>query len=322
MDKMERVDILLSTYNGELYIDELLCSLINQTYSAIRVIIRDDGSTDRTVERLKYWKCKYPDKIIICQDDKGNLGVTKSMFILLSKSDSKYAMFCDQDDVWFAKKVAYLVKAIMMKEAQYKNIPLIVHCDSYVTDAQLQLISKEKEKARHQYQIGRKKQQASFANLLLSNVVQGASMMINNLLKDQLTALLDASLDKKVMYDSLIASVCAIKGKIFYLNKPLMYYRQHGKNVVGVTVTSISNLWGGGEKEVAAIRYAHFLSVEKRKCKIISRVYGKELNEYQKSIIEHYLKRPNDWLEFIKLRLYRDFSITQIIVMILFGIDN
>ena len=62
-----KVDILLSTYNGEKYLSELLDSIINQTYKFWRLIIRDDGSKDKTKEILNYYKDKYSDKIIIVE---------------------------------------------------------------------------------------------------------------------------------------------------------------------------------------------------------------------------------------------------------------
>ena len=53
------IDILLSTYNGEKYIEELLESLDNQTYKNFNVIVRDDGSTDRTLEIIKKYKAEF-----------------------------------------------------------------------------------------------------------------------------------------------------------------------------------------------------------------------------------------------------------------------
>ena len=50
------IDILLSTYNGEKYVEELLESLNNQTYKDFNVIVRDDGSTDRTLDIIKKYR--------------------------------------------------------------------------------------------------------------------------------------------------------------------------------------------------------------------------------------------------------------------------
>ena len=47
----ETIDILLATYNGEKYLKEQIESILNQSYSNIRLIISDDCSTDKTKEK-------------------------------------------------------------------------------------------------------------------------------------------------------------------------------------------------------------------------------------------------------------------------------
>ena len=47
---MEQIDILMATYNGEKYLREQIESILNQTYSNIRLIISDDCSKDKTRE--------------------------------------------------------------------------------------------------------------------------------------------------------------------------------------------------------------------------------------------------------------------------------
>mgnify|MGYP005989581879 CR=1 FL=1 len=50
---MKKISILISTFNGKKYIKEQLDSLLNQTYKNIEIIVRDDGSSDNTIEILK-----------------------------------------------------------------------------------------------------------------------------------------------------------------------------------------------------------------------------------------------------------------------------
>ena len=50
---MEQIDILMATYNGEKYLREQIESILNQTYSNIRLIISDDCSKDKTREIIK-----------------------------------------------------------------------------------------------------------------------------------------------------------------------------------------------------------------------------------------------------------------------------
>ena len=55
---MEKVDILLATFNGEKYLEEQLDSILNQTYTNFRLLISDDASSDSTKEILKKYKQK------------------------------------------------------------------------------------------------------------------------------------------------------------------------------------------------------------------------------------------------------------------------
>ena len=50
---MDKVAILLSTYNGERYLREQIDSILNQKNVDVDLYVRDDGSHDRTIELLK-----------------------------------------------------------------------------------------------------------------------------------------------------------------------------------------------------------------------------------------------------------------------------
>lgn len=53
------ITVLLSTYNGEKFLDKQLESIINQvTDKTINILVRDDGSTDNTIAILNKWKKK------------------------------------------------------------------------------------------------------------------------------------------------------------------------------------------------------------------------------------------------------------------------
>ena len=103
---MEKVDILLATYNGEKYIREQIDSILNQTYKEFRLLISDDGSTDGTRDILNEYKAK-DDRIEIFMQEE-NLGVVKNFEFLLKKVEAKYYMFSDQDDIWKDEKIVLI----------------------------------------------------------------------------------------------------------------------------------------------------------------------------------------------------------------------
>ena len=85
--KEKKVAVIMSTYNGELFIREQLDSILNQTYKNIEIVVRDDGSKDKTVEIIKEYMQKYPN-IVLHQGE--NLGFIKSFFELLKLAEADY----------------------------------------------------------------------------------------------------------------------------------------------------------------------------------------------------------------------------------------
>ena len=58
-----KIAILLSTFNGALYLEQQLDSVLSQTYNDWVLYIRDDGSKDKTIEIINSYVVKYPLKI-------------------------------------------------------------------------------------------------------------------------------------------------------------------------------------------------------------------------------------------------------------------
>ena len=100
---MEQIDILMATYNGEKYLREQIESILNQTYSNIRLIISDDCSKDKTREIIKEYEQK--DNRIIAYFQENNLGYAKNFEFLLTKVENDFYMLSDQDDYWLPEKV-------------------------------------------------------------------------------------------------------------------------------------------------------------------------------------------------------------------------
>ena len=113
---MKKIHILLSTYNGEKYIKKQLESLFQQEYEEFKVIIRDDGSTDKTVEIIHGFQLKYPEKIELYQGE--NVGWKKSFqWLILNAGNADYYSFCDQDDIWGKKKLKHAVEELEKVDA-------------------------------------------------------------------------------------------------------------------------------------------------------------------------------------------------------------
>lgn len=228
------INILLATYNGEKYIEEQIDSVLAQTYKNWNIIVRDDRSTDKTVEILKKYAKKYSNKIRLIQDEDGNLGATHNFTRLLGYAQEDYIMFCDQDDVWLPQKIEITFKKLQGIEKEYgNNFPLLIHTDLKVVDENLDIISDSFWK----YQKLNPQKGRSLNRLLIQNVVTGSTMMINKILRDLSMPIPQES----VMHDWWIALVASSFGKIAYIPIPTVLYRQYGTNVIGAKKWDINH---------------------------------------------------------------------------------
>ena len=101
---MCEVSVFCLTYNHEKYVSRAIESFLAQeTTFAYEIIIHDDASTDSTVDILKYYKKKYPDKLKLIieknnQYSKGGIFDIRNQ--MLKKMKGKYIAFCEGDDFW------------------------------------------------------------------------------------------------------------------------------------------------------------------------------------------------------------------------------
>ncbi|MBE3605341.1 glycosyltransferase family 2 protein [Campylobacter sp. RM13119] len=225
---MSKAAILLSTYNGEKYLKEQLDSLFAQTYKDFEVIVRDDGSSDKTLEVLKSYNVK------ILEINK-NLGAKASFSELLSyalqNSDSDYFMFCDQDDVWYTDKVEKSLSKMLWMENKFGDIPLLVHTDLEVVDDKLSTLN---DSFMNFQKINPFKNK--FHNLLMQNTITGCTAIINRKLAEKCLPVSNNA----IMHDWWIGLVASYFGKIGYVKDSTMKYRQHASNTIGAKGFDVS----------------------------------------------------------------------------------
>lgn len=132
-----KVTILMSTYNGENFLAEQIESIQQQTYTDWTLLIRDDGSKDKTREIIKRFALEDDRITFINPDQTENLGVIKSFFTLLKYQESDYYLFSDQDDIWLPEKLSLQLE----KASRYSSDkPLLVYTDLKVVNQDLEVI--------------------------------------------------------------------------------------------------------------------------------------------------------------------------------------
>lgn len=218
------VNILLSTFNGEPYLRQQLDSLLAQDYPHIRIQIRDDGSTDSTIEILRGYAKTYSNIRFTCGP---NLGAATSFFALLNEADPDctHFAFCDQDDVWLPNKISRAVAA--METAGDLHPSLYFSRVEYV-DAQLRPLG-----------ISRKPRQLGFGNALVENCAPGCTMLMNAQARQLLLARLP---QRFFIHDSWCYLVISAFGHLIFDDIAPIRYRQHSTNVLGAATNPISSL--------------------------------------------------------------------------------
>jgi rhamnosyltransferase len=217
------VYILLASYNGEKYIETQLESLLSQTYTNWCLLIRDDGSTDCTLEIIeKYIKRDARIKLV----DENNLnrgkGACQNFHNLIKVAVARKApfiLFCDQDDYWFPDKVEKMMNAIDKSQK-----PTMLYSSFFYADSNLKKLPKHVQEIKSSFL------KPTFKRVIVQNTVYGCTMMINYQLAEKCLPIpLEA--ENHDYWISLVAT--GIGAKIDHLDMPLMLYRQHDNNVSG-----------------------------------------------------------------------------------------
>ena len=227
MYQTEKIAILLATYNGEKYISEQIESILEQSYEDWVLYIHDDGSKDNTVNIIKDYEQKYPNRVMVV--DGPSTGGAKTNFLyLFAQVEAPYYMCCDQDDIWLPEKIALTKKEMDNLSRADEEHPCLVFTELKVVDGELNVLSEKMSV----YQ-GLDCRTLRFNRALIQNVVTGCTMMTNRALRDELCKITDAK--DVLMHDWWALLVATRFGKVSYIDTATILYRQHGNNGVGAT---------------------------------------------------------------------------------------
>lgn len=270
---MEIVDIIMGTYNGETYIKEQIESILKNTWECWRLYICDDGSTDQTGQIVKEYERNYPGKIFWKPNEK-NKGAAINFLDAARKTTGDYVMFCDQDDYWLPEKIEETLQCMKHVEmAEGTKTPLAVFTDAKVVDENLNVLEESFHKSSKLDTT-----RLDLPHMLMENKIMGCTMMLNRALIKKMN-----QFPKKVrMHDWWAAIVAAAFGRIIYLDKPTMLYRQHTANVIGsvrFSIKTIINKASAVEKQKKAL-----LDTQKQ-AEYLYQMFQEELENDAKRII-------------------------------------
>ncbi len=232
--KSGRIAVLLSTCNGAGYLVPLLESIQDQSCPHWDLWVRDDGSTDGTVEILEEFAGRLAQKT---QTGTGsrmhvirgeNIGIVRSFFHLLGQAGDAYAgySFCDQDDVWLPEKLERAVRVLK------RDVPFLYHGRQWLVDQE----SGEKI-------LSPVPKNAGFANALIQNQVVGCTMVINTPLRNCVLETLRAGSDGDpcsgiIMHDWWCYLLASAIGHMHYDPEPVILFRRHEESTTPVATSS------------------------------------------------------------------------------------
>jgi len=280
-----RVLILLSTFNGEQFLKQQLDSILSQKDVEIKLLVRDDGSTDRgaTIRILRLYQSMLPHKIDIILGD--NIGWRKSFMALIHLAAQKYRSynffaFADQDDIWLPDKLMKGLSCfISSEEPQLYCSNLFVYKDGKnIGELRTGVPNITKE------------------NALIRNYAIGCTVIFNN---ELLLFLHRTPINFSVPHDFWAYQVAMMCGRVFYDSQSYILYRQHECNQVGVVRTPIG-IWKRRIRSILAFFHDH---KREQMAKMLLKLYSEHLN-------------PIDRIKIEKIANYRESMVSRLSLII------
>ena len=274
------VAVIMSTYNGEKYLSEQIDSILAQKDVHVELFIRDDGSQDSTREIISEYADKYDN---VHAEFGGNIGCRMSFIhTLASVPEFDYYAFSDQDDYWKQEKLITAVNAIQQKEAvRGKDILVLWYSNLYVADEALNIIRKTKLDKRI----------LSLEGMTLRQSLAGCTMVMNSALRKIIVSKVTDDIMKLFGHDRIeIPLVLASGGELICDSNAYIYYRQHGKNLVG-----------SPSKLIPRIKYEwkHLINghgLEEKRAKLLLQVWGDEFTPNARKILRRIANYRENWL--------------------------
>ncbi len=226
------VSVALCTYNGARFIEQQVRSILDQTLRPAEIVVGDDGSTDDTLARIRDLVDRDGSGVSLVVLPVGDrLGVTGNFERTVSACTGELIALSDHDDVWHPDRLAAAVPA-------FETDPglLFQHADARLVDADgdplgVSLFEGLTVSAAERAALdgGR-----AFEAYVRRNLATGATVLFRR-------ELLQAAVPFPVewVHDEWLAIIAAATGRVQLLDEPLIDYRQHGANQIGVTAPTL-----------------------------------------------------------------------------------
>ncbi len=243
---MLKVSVAMATYNGESYIKQQLTSIANQIRRPDEVIISDDCSTDNTVEIIKGFieENNLDWKLL---EGKTNLGFKKNFRKALAAAEGDVVFLCDQDDDWCEDKIESLMTVFTSNPKV-----LAVNSSFTVIDGEGATHPLSENRGNDNYgmlpPLSKMLERVHFKDVFRRNISPGCTMAVRGELAQDYVRLTNCTLP----HDWELNLMAATKHSLWFYNLPLIKYRIHETNAIGLAVKKQSRTDISREKKEAA----------------------------------------------------------------------
>lgn len=227
---MAKISVAMTTYNGSKYIIKQLDSLKNQSRKIDELVICDDCSTDNTVELVNdYIKSNNLEDWNIYSNE-NNLGFINNFKQAIKKTTGDIIFLCDQDDEWCVNKISTMTD-IIEKNNQVK----LLSCSLAFIDENSRSYTPSNIPLWYGKMISTPQNEITpidFINICNANFAPGCTMCFTREICDKYC---NMDYEYELLHDWLLALIASVDNGYFHLNKPLINYRIHSSNAIGVS---------------------------------------------------------------------------------------
>lgn len=229
-----KVSVAMCTYNGMPFLIEQLQSIARQDRLPDELVICDDGSTDTTMEILQDF-CKSACFAVHIFRNERNLGSTKNFERAISRCEGEIIVLADQDDVWREDKLATIERVFDLDREV-----ICAFSDALVVNENLEPMGYNLWTAvrLNQWEQEQINKGFAFPILLQRNVVTGATMAIRSSLREFIMPI-----SELWVHDYWISFIASVLGRVFAISEPLIKYRSHPHQQIGITEPGRYNLF-------------------------------------------------------------------------------
>lgn len=217
MKKNPFVSVIVPIFNAELYLDDCIKSILNQTYAHFEIILVDDGSTDNSLNICyKYMEENNNIKVI----NQMNGGQNSARFLGLKLSKGEIIIFVDADD-------------LLEKNLIDKLISTMVENDSDIVISGVKKWEGKKYTKNQMYLEGAYEGKMLARNIIDTNHFYRANITTSlyaNAFKRNIILYVFENMDLKITYSEDVICViqaCYFSNKAYVLNDYLYMQRMH-----------------------------------------------------------------------------------------------